>query len=148
MSALGGASPRGGIARHTTALARALAAREGVTLDLWSFRRLYPRRLYPGESDRDPDAAPPEALAPRFALDAVNPLGWRGAARRIAAGAPDLAVLPAWTFFVAPCLGTLALWTTMATGTPRALSPRASVPRQGATKKVQAGRTARSGAPA
>ncbi|MEL6265063.1 MAG: glycosyltransferase [Pseudomonadota bacterium] len=106
---IGPVSPfRGGIARHTTALARALAAREGVTLDLWSFRRLYPRRLYPGESDRDPDAAPPEALAPRFALDAVNPLSWRGAARRIAAGAPDLAVLPAWTFFVAPCLGTLA----------------------------------------
>ncbi|MEM1346615.1 MAG: glycosyltransferase [Pseudomonadota bacterium] len=109
IAVLGPITPfRGGIARHTTALARALAARSDTTLETLSFSRLYPRRLYPGESDRDPEAQPPQDLAPRFVLDTLSPLSWQRTTRALLQAQPEVAVLPAWTFFVAPALGTVA----------------------------------------
>ncbi len=44
---------RGGIAHYTSQLSLALVA-EGHDLPLISFKRQYPRWLFPGESDRDP----------------------------------------------------------------------------------------------
>lgn len=99
---------RGGIARHSTALARALGQLPETKVHVESFARLYPEWLYPGESSRDADAAAPAGLAVTYGLDTLNPLTWRAAARRIAALGPALVVIPAWTFFVAPMLGWLA----------------------------------------
>ncbi|MEL6219615.1 MAG: glycosyltransferase, partial [Pseudomonadota bacterium] len=99
---------RGGISRHTGALARAIGERPGVALRTLSFSRLYPRRLYPGESDRDPDLSPNLALDPSFTLDALDPRSWRRVAVHLTEDPPDLVVMPAWTFFVAPCLGWIA----------------------------------------
>ncbi|MEO1000415.1 MAG: glycosyltransferase [Pseudomonadota bacterium] len=100
---------RGGIARHTTAFAAALAARKDVSVRLVTFRRLYPRRLYPGAQDTDPDSRPPAHLPPAAALlDTLDPRSWRRAVRHILADPPDLAILPAWTFFTAPALGHVA----------------------------------------
>ena len=48
---------RGGIAHYTTMLYRALQEREHQVL-LVSFKRQYPRRLFPGSSDRDPSQQP------------------------------------------------------------------------------------------
>lgn len=58
---------RAGIAYCTTRLAEELAA------DVISFKRMYPRRFYPGASDTDPTL--PRAQA-RFTLDILNPLTW------------------------------------------------------------------------
>lgn len=98
---------RGGIARHSTALAEAFAEMEDVIVAIESFSLLYPRFLYPGASDRDPDGASGKVPA-RYAISSINPISWFRAIRRIAALRPSLVVIPAWTFFVAPMLGTIA----------------------------------------
>ncbi|MDA8962193.1 glycosyltransferase [Congregibacter sp.] len=73
-----------------------------------SFRRQYPKFLFPGESDKV--ESPQASQYPRasYELDTINPLTWERVARDIVASAPDLVVMPAWTFFVAPCLGWIA----------------------------------------
>lgn len=99
---------RGGIARHSTALANAFARRQDVRIHVESFSRLYPRLLYPGTDDRDPNATVPSDIPVHYAIDSINPVTWRHAVRRIAARHPALVVIPAWTFFVAPALGFIA----------------------------------------
>ena len=109
VSIIGPVTPfRSGIARHTTAIARELARRENVDVSIVSFARQYPKFLYPGESEIDPEAQSPEGIECDFCLDSMNPMSWREAARKALASEPDLAVIPAWTFFVAPCLGFIA----------------------------------------
>lgn len=98
---------RGGIAHHSGALAQALAGLEECDLAVESFARLYPGFLYPGESPEDTGS---RGLAlPRVSrrIDTLNPLSWRAAARRIAKRGGILAI-PCWTFFAAPCLGSIA----------------------------------------
>jgi glycosyltransferase involved in cell wall biosynthesis len=99
---------RGGIARHTTALARELGRRAGIEISVASFSRQYPRLLYPGESDRDPNLPALEGIETDFCLDTMNPLSWLATTNRILSRRPELAVIPAWSFFVAPCLGFVA----------------------------------------
>lgn len=99
---------RSGIARHTTALARELASRSDIDLSVISFSRQYPKILYPGESETDSEASPPEGFHSAFCLDSLNPLNWRAVIRRIVGRRPELVIIPAWTFFLAPCLGFIA----------------------------------------
>jgi len=65
---------RAGIAYCTTRLAQELNA------DVISYRRQYPRRLYPGGDDIDPTL--PRANA-EFMLDILNPITWIRAALRL-----------------------------------------------------------------
>ncbi len=95
---------KSGIARHTAALSRALSAKPGTNVRTWAFRRQYPAFIYPGGAERDPEAKP----ADNESLVGDNPLTWRATARDIVAWKPDLVVMPAWTFAVAPALGWLA----------------------------------------
>ena len=96
---------RGGIAHHTTMLARALASTERVLVI--SFRRQYPRLLYPGRSDRDPSGEPLTVPA-EYLLDAVNPLTWMRVARRIEQYSAEVVVIQWWTTFWAPAFAALA----------------------------------------
>ena len=97
---------RSGIAPHTASLAEALDEQAEVLL--LSFTRQYPAWLYPGESDRDPDASPPEKPRPAFILDPLDPRTWMKAVRRIEAFGADLVILPWWTVFFAPMSWALA----------------------------------------
>ncbi len=97
---------RGGIAHYTALLARALTA-QGHTVLVVSFRRLYPRWLYPGDSDRDPSAQPWRVEA-EYLLDTLWPPSWWQAAARIRRFGPDLVVLQWWTTFLAPAWWVLA----------------------------------------
>ena len=99
---------RSGIARHTTRIASELADREGVSVNAVSFSCLYPRWLYPGESDTDKNASASTAFKTSFEINSLNPFNWKVVAKRIIADKPDLAIIPAWTFFVAPCLSAIA----------------------------------------
>ncbi|MEL6642574.1 MAG: glycosyltransferase family 4 protein [Pseudomonadota bacterium] len=99
---------RSGIARHTTALARALARRQDVVVKVFSFDRLYPKWAYPGESEKDDSLGKPAELDTDYTLDTLNPLTWRRTTRACLAWCPDLVVIPAWSFVVAPALGTIA----------------------------------------
>ncbi|MEO0751183.1 MAG: glycosyltransferase family 4 protein [Pseudomonadota bacterium] len=105
---LGPISPfRGGVARHTTLVAQALKTRTDLECRVLSFRRLYPEFLYPGESATDEHLKTDPSLEAEFIVDAVNPLNWRSVAKDIKRWGPDIIMVPAWTFFVSPCLTTI-----------------------------------------
>ncbi len=87
---------RGGIARATTELVRVLEERGHDVLFL-SARRQYPSWLYPGTSDRDPDACP-KLPGSRAVLDPFRPDSWRAAQRAAAAHRADAWILPYWTW--------------------------------------------------
>jgi glycosyltransferase involved in cell wall biosynthesis len=87
---------RGGIARTTTEMVSGLEGRGHEILFLTP-RRQYPTWLFPGASDRDPDACRLLACA-RPVLEPMNPLTW-GASRRCAAAfAADAWIVPYWTW--------------------------------------------------
>ena len=99
---------RGGIAQYHDRLAGALAA-SGHAVDRISFRRMYPRWLFPGRTQYATDGAieTGEGLAPPTALlDSVGPGSWRAVADRAAAA--DVALVEWWHPFFAPSLGTIA----------------------------------------
>ena len=99
---------RGGIAHYTTLLARVLrAAQNGVLLV--SFKRQYPRWLFPGRSDKDPSQQPLTADDPHYWIDSLNPLTWLTAFQRIRRVRPDVLVLQWWTPFWTPVWLTLLL---------------------------------------
>ncbi len=97
---------RGGIAHYNASLAHALAA-SGHTVRLVSFRRQYPSRLYPGESDKDPSTQPLTYPAD-YILDPLFPWTWLRAARTIRADRPDIVLFHWWTTFWAPAYTALA----------------------------------------
>jgi len=92
---------RGGIAHYTTMLYRALRKREHDVL-LISFKRQYPRWLFPGRSDRDPSRKPLRAEGAQYWIDPLNPLTWLATFGRIRRYRPDAMILPWWTTFWAP----------------------------------------------
>ncbi|MHB8856630.1 MAG: glycosyltransferase [Bellilinea sp.] len=97
---------RGGIAHFTTALAAA-ASSAGHEIEVLSFKRQYPKFLYPGKSDQDPSI---DALSvpAKFLLDPLYPWTWEQARREIIRSKPDLVVFQWWTTFWAPTFGILA----------------------------------------
>jgi glycosyltransferase involved in cell wall biosynthesis len=92
---------RSGIAQHMMMLSRALE--DAADLLLLSFTRQYPKWLFPGESDVDPDATPLDAPHVRYMIDSLNPLTWARAATAIFHHRPDAVVIPWWTIYWAPC---------------------------------------------
>lgn len=92
---------RGGIAHYTTMLYRALQEREHQVL-LVSFKRQYPRRLFPGSSDRDPSQQPLRVEGAQYWLDSLNPFTWLATFWRIRRFNPDVVILQWWTTFWAP----------------------------------------------
>lgn len=99
---------RGGIAHYTTLLTTTLADLDHTVL-LVSFRRQYPRWLFPGASDRDPSQAPLTMPTARYWLDSLNPLTWLTTFWRIRSFRPQRLVFQWWTSFWAPVWLTFAL---------------------------------------
>jgi D-inositol-3-phosphate glycosyltransferase len=97
---------RGGISHFTTLLAQNLIARGHDVLTV-SFKRQYPRFLYPGTSDKDPSLQPLQVGA-EYILDPLYPWTWRRALRRIQAHQPALTVIQWWSTFWAPAYAYLA----------------------------------------
>ncbi len=87
---------RGGIARYTTLLFKAL--NKGHKVKLISFKRMYPKWLYPGKTDRDPSQRIPDRSV-EYLLDSCNPLTWWSTAKAIKAFGPDMFVLQWWVAF-------------------------------------------------
>ena len=92
---------RGGIAHFTTMLARAMHERKHEVLVV-SFKRQYPRWLYPGETDKDPSQNPLKVRDAQYWLDSLNPLSWISTFFRIRRNCPDVIVMQWWTPFWAP----------------------------------------------
>ena len=98
---------RGGIAHFAGSMARDLAAR-GHDVTAVTFSRQYPERLFPGKTQLDTGPAPAGVPRAEALLDTLDPRTWTRAAKQIADGRADVAVLHYWMPFVAPALGTLA----------------------------------------
>jgi glycosyltransferase involved in cell wall biosynthesis len=93
---------RAGIAYCTTRLADVLGA------DVISFKRQFPKSLYPGSSDIDPTL--PRYSRARFLLDIVNPLTWIRTALLMRREKPDAVIFVWWVWVWAlPYLVLLAL---------------------------------------
>lgn len=90
---------RGGIAHHTTLLARELEKSHEVMLV--SFARQYPSWALPSGTDLDPSSQPLRSTA-EFLLDPFDPPSWFRTARRIREWGPDWVVLPWWIPVWAP----------------------------------------------
>lgn len=109
ISIIGPAYPlRGGIAHHVYWLRRELTAR-AHSVQVVSFRKLYPGVFFPGTTELD---------ASRLKLDAgalpvltpLNPVTWRRAFKQVAAFSPDVVIFEWWQPFFGPLVGTLARW--------------------------------------
>jgi D-inositol-3-phosphate glycosyltransferase len=120
LALIGPSAPlRGGIAQYHDRLARALATRGHVVQRL-SFRRLYPRLLFPGrtqyesvspalrtDAESGPVAAAASLLPPaEVLLDSIGPRSWAAVARRAASA--DAAIVEWWHPFFAPALAAIA----------------------------------------
>ena len=97
---------KGGIAHHTTLLAQALSRRG--ELKFISFKRQYPRLLFPGQSGRDPSLEPMKPDQVEYIIDSLNPATWLAAARTMVRFEPEKVIIPWWVSFWAPQIWTLA----------------------------------------
>lgn len=101
---------RGGIAQHTEELRTALERRSRL-LTL-SFRRLYPKWLFPGETRIEPDGSTipdgEDARGIRFEVDALDPRTWLAAVDAVRDHGSERAILPWWTVILAPPIGSIA----------------------------------------
>ena len=97
---------RGGIAHYTTVLDRELLS-AGHEVLLISFRRQYPRWLFPGKSDKDPSTQALMVANARYLIDPFNPLTWLKAVREIRSYQPQVLILQWWLGFWAPVWLTL-----------------------------------------
>jgi D-inositol-3-phosphate glycosyltransferase len=91
---------RGGISHSHTLLGEALES-AGHEIQVISFKRQYPSRLYPGQSDKDPSLKT-SRLPVAYFLDPIYPWTWLKTARAICAFHPDLVIFQWWTVFWAP----------------------------------------------
>ncbi|MEM1145942.1 MAG: glycosyltransferase family 4 protein [Pseudomonadota bacterium] len=99
---------RGGIAQHTTMLARAVKIEANV--HVFSFKRLYPKWLYPGSSDRDSDLRDHHEAGVDYSLDSLNPMTWHRCAKQVVGMQPAFALFPWWTFFLGPCFAYISAY--------------------------------------
>lgn len=96
---------RWGIAHHTNRLINTLIE-SGNQVSLFTFSRMYPRVLYPGKGQCEPDGTKnPLSKSPNVTifqiLDTLNPLSWYRTARTIVWQKPDVLIIKYWhPFFV------------------------------------------------
>ena len=104
---IGPAHPyRGGIADTNESLAQALIEL-GQDVEIFSFSRLYPSRLFPGKTQFS-SKEKPEGIDIERGIDSIGPNSWRKTAKAINKMSPSLVIFRYWTPFLGPCLGTIA----------------------------------------
>ncbi|MDY6994841.1 MAG: glycosyltransferase [Pseudomonadota bacterium] len=97
---------RGGIAHFTTLLAKNMI-QEGHDVQMISFKKQYPKWLYPGESDKD-FSETREKIEADFIITPFNPFSWRKAIGRIKEFNPEKVIFPWWVTFWGPCFQFIA----------------------------------------
>jgi glycosyltransferase involved in cell wall biosynthesis len=91
---------RGGISHHTTLLYRHLKARHQV--EFFTFKKQYPRWLYPGKSDIDPSEKYIEEAGAQRIVNSCNPFTWLLVVWKIVQSRPQVVMLTWWVSFWAP----------------------------------------------
>jgi glycosyltransferase involved in cell wall biosynthesis len=106
---------RGGIAQYSTQLLRAMKKKSIV--DGFSFKRLYPRFLYPGASQFEPDSEGKLEPGVSYCIDAMNPLSWISVVRKLHAANEELVIIPWWSIVHFPWTITI-MWLLRLSGIP------------------------------
>ncbi|MFC1821542.1 glycosyltransferase family 4 protein [Thermodesulfobacteriota bacterium] len=88
---------RGGIAHYTTLLYRYLRKKHDVVFI--SFKKQYPRLLFPGRTDRDSSNKHIQENGVLPMIDPMNPFTWLKSVRNMMKTKPDLVILPWWASF-------------------------------------------------
>lgn len=96
---------KGGISHFTTMLVEQLRLEHDV--DFISFKRQYPRWLFPGNAAPDPSNHVLHCHC-EYLLDPMNPVTWLQTFQRVRRNQPDLLLLQWWTPFWTPTLAALA----------------------------------------
>ena len=91
---------RGGISHYTTLLYKHLRCRHRVTFI--SFKRQYPKLLFPGKTDQDSSLKPIMAEGVFPLIDSMNPWTWIKAGLAVGRVGSDLVIIPWWVSFWAP----------------------------------------------
>jgi glycosyltransferase involved in cell wall biosynthesis len=93
---------KGGISHYSTLLFKNLKKEHTNSVKFYSFKRQYPRFLYPGKTDKDSSHSPLRDSEVEPCLDSMNPFTWINVAKKIVRDKPDLTIFPWWTAFWAP----------------------------------------------
>jgi glycosyltransferase involved in cell wall biosynthesis len=91
---------RGGISHYSTLLFKNLKKKH--TVKFYSFKRQYPRFLYPGKTDKDSSQILLRDAEIESCLDSINPFTWLNVARKIVRDKPEMTIFPWWVVFWAP----------------------------------------------
>lgn len=91
---------RGGISHYTTLLFKHLKAAHDVKFI--SFKRQYPKILFPGKTDKDLSSTPLTEEGVEYLLDSMNPFTWARVAREFIRFQPDILIIPWWVSFWTP----------------------------------------------
>lgn len=97
---------RGGIAHHVYSLYQGLKTR-GHTVQVISYKNLYPKLLFPGKTTIDTSSTVRLDAEAAPILDPIDPRTWLKAFRFINSFSADLTLVQWWTPFFGPMLGTL-----------------------------------------
>lgn len=97
---------RGGIAAFTDRLATELV-KEGVDIEVVTFKLQYPSFLFPGKTQYS-DAEAPAGFPIERKVNSINPLNWIKVGKEIRKKNPDIVIFTYWMSFFAPCFGKIA----------------------------------------
>jgi glycosyltransferase involved in cell wall biosynthesis len=106
---------RGAMAQLNAILSKYLS--EDHDVEIFSFKRQYPKILFPGKSQMDTRS---ESITGKIetnpVIDSINPLSWRKAGEMIASKNPDLLILRYWIPFFAPAFYSICKYVKKRTG--------------------------------
>lgn len=97
---------RGGIAAFTDRLATEFV-KEGIDIEVVTFKLQYPSFLFPGKTQYS-DAKAPAGFYIERKINSISPLNWIKVGREIRKKNPDIVIFTYWMSFFAPCFGKIA----------------------------------------
>lgn len=97
---------RGGIAAFTDRLATEFV-KEGIDIEVVTFKLQYPSFLFPGKTQYS-DAKAPAGFYIERKINSISPLNWIKVGREIRKKNPDIVIFTYWMSFFAPCFGIIA----------------------------------------
>ena len=97
---------RGGIAAFTDRLTTEFV-KDGVDIEVVTFKLQYPSFLFPGKTQYS-DAKAPEDFPIERKINSINSLNWIKVGKEIRKKNPDLVIFTYWMSFFAPCFSKIA----------------------------------------
>ncbi|MEO8666687.1 MAG: glycosyltransferase [Ignavibacteria bacterium] len=93
---------RGAMAQLNGILANYLSI--GNDVEIFSFKRQYPKLLFPGKTQEDTSGVDiiDKKIRNIQIIDSINPLNWHSSAKKLAGSKPELLILRFWIPFFAP----------------------------------------------